>query len=170
MQCTIRERVQRQWINRKRKDMFRDLSHCSTSPPSHRRISTNSSTQDFPHREPPLRIWVIQTGSTQLLSPINTTSTQEARHNPNHLYTQRDTKQPNSTSTITSTQERYQQIQERLQLLVVSTTTNQFSHQNNILIDRIDRQLKCKKNKVFGNQITKKKTWENNQNKIKMKI
>ena len=29
---------------------------------------TMSSTQDFPHREPPLRIWVIQTESTQLLS------------------------------------------------------------------------------------------------------
>ena len=40
------------------------------SLPSHRRISTNSSTQDFPHREPPLRIWVNITGSTQLLSQI----------------------------------------------------------------------------------------------------
>ena len=41
--------------------MFRDSSHCSTSPPSHRRISTITSTQDFPQKEPPLRIWVIQT-------------------------------------------------------------------------------------------------------------
>ena len=65
-------------------------SHCSTSPPSHRRIFTISSTQDFPHREPPLRIWVIQLQSTQLLSPTNTTSTQEVRHNNDHLYTQRD--------------------------------------------------------------------------------
>ena len=56
-------------------------------PPSHRRISTITSTQDFPHREPPLRIWVIQLWSTQLLSPTNTTSTQEARHNSYHLYT-----------------------------------------------------------------------------------
>jgi len=62
-------------IKRKHKDMFRGSSHCSTSWPSHRSISTISSTQDFPHREPPLRIWVplriwlIQTGSTQLLSP-----------------------------------------------------------------------------------------------------
>ena len=48
--------------------MFRGSSHCSTCPPSHRKIFTMSSTQDFPHREPPLRIWVIQTGSTQLLS------------------------------------------------------------------------------------------------------
>ena len=87
-----------------------------------------------PHRAPPLRIWVIQYGSTQLLSQT-TTSTQEARHNNDHLYTQRDghlAKQQsphtrgirhlantptitsklrgiptklNSTSTITSTQE-----------------------------------------------------------------
>ena len=60
--------------------MFRGSSHCSTSSPSHRRISTISSTQDFPHREPPLRIWVIQSWSTQLLSQTTTTSTQEVRH------------------------------------------------------------------------------------------
>ena len=30
-----------------------------------------TSTQDFPHREPPLRIWQIQIWSTQLLSPTN---------------------------------------------------------------------------------------------------
>ena len=36
---------------------FEVRAHSSTSPPSHRRISTNSSTQDFSHREPPLRIW-----------------------------------------------------------------------------------------------------------------
>ena len=29
-----------------------------------------ASTQDFPHREPPLKIWQIQARSTQLLSPI----------------------------------------------------------------------------------------------------
>ena len=86
----IRERVQRQWINRKHRDMFRGSSHCSTSLPSHRRIFTISSTQDFPHREPPLRIWVIQTWSTQLLSQPTTTSILEVRHNNNHLYTQRD--------------------------------------------------------------------------------
>ena len=56
-------------------------------PPSHRRIFTITFTQDFPHREHPLRIWVIQTGSIQLLSPTNTTSSQEARHNNDHLYT-----------------------------------------------------------------------------------
>ena len=62
----------------------------STSPPLHRRIFTMSSTQDFTHREPPLRIWVIQFWSTQLLSQPTTTSTLEVRHNNNHLYTQRD--------------------------------------------------------------------------------
>ena len=65
--------------------MFRGSSHCSTSPPSHRRIFTISSTQDFPHGESPLKIWVNTTRSTQLLSPKNTTSIQEARHNINHL-------------------------------------------------------------------------------------
>ena len=69
MQCTMRERerVKRQWIKRKQQDMFRGSSHCSTFPPSHRRIFTKSYTQDFPHRESPLRIWVIQIGSIQLL-------------------------------------------------------------------------------------------------------
>ena len=44
-----------------------------------RRIFTITSTQDFSHRKPPLRIWVIQTWSTQLLSQ-KTTSTQKVRH------------------------------------------------------------------------------------------
>ena len=48
---------------------------------------TISSTQDFSHRESPVRIWVNTIRSTQLLSPTNATSTQEARHNNNHLYT-----------------------------------------------------------------------------------
>ena len=43
----IKERErQRQWINRKHKDMFQGSSHYSTSPPSHRKISTISSTQE----------------------------------------------------------------------------------------------------------------------------
>ena len=42
------------------------------------------STQDFPHREPPLRIWQIQTRSTQLLSPINNLYTR-GWHNNNHV-------------------------------------------------------------------------------------
>ena len=58
---------------------FKVQAHSSTSPPLHRRIFTNSSTQDFPHRELPLRILGNTiTGSTQLLSQI--------QHN---LYTQR---------------------------------------------------------------------------------
>ena len=68
-------------------DLLRDSSHCSMSPPSHRMISIISSTQDFPHREPPLRIWVMQTRSTQLLSPTNTTSKQHARQNNNQPLT-----------------------------------------------------------------------------------
>ena len=41
----------------------------------------------LPTRELLLRIWVIQTRSTQLLSLTNTTSTKEARYNNNHIYT-----------------------------------------------------------------------------------
>ena len=70
--------------------MFRGSSHCSTSPPSHRRISTISFIQDFPHREPPLRILGNTTLEYTTSLSNNTTSTQEARHNNYHLYTQRD--------------------------------------------------------------------------------
>jgi len=45
-----KERVKRQWIKCKHRDMFRGSNHCSTSPPSHRRIFTNASTQDFSHK------------------------------------------------------------------------------------------------------------------------
>ena len=65
----------RKWIKHKHRDMFRGSSHCSTSPASHRRIFIIASTQDFSHREPPLRIWANTTRSTQLLSPTNTTYT-----------------------------------------------------------------------------------------------
>ena len=61
--------------------MFRGSSHCSTSPPSHKRIFTISSTQDFPHREPPLRIWVIQL--LEYTTPLS---------NTNNLYTRLGTK------------------------------------------------------------------------------
>jgi len=55
---------------------FEVRAHSSTSPPSHRRISTNSSAQDFPHREPPLRIWVNTNWEyTTPLSNTNTTYT-----------------------------------------------------------------------------------------------
>ena len=55
-QCK-RERVRESGSNANTRICFEIRAHSSTSPPSHRRISTNSSTQDFPHREPPLRIW-----------------------------------------------------------------------------------------------------------------
>ena len=70
-----RERVRESRSNANTRIYFEVRAHCSTSPPSHRRISTNSSTQDFPHREPPLRIWANTIWSTQLLSQQNTTST-----------------------------------------------------------------------------------------------
>ena len=52
-----RERVRESGSNANTKICFEVRAYSSTSPPSHRRISTNSSTQDFPHSEPPLRIW-----------------------------------------------------------------------------------------------------------------
>ena len=52
----VRERVRESGSNANTEICFEVRAHNSTSPPSHRRISTNSSTQDFAHREPPLRI------------------------------------------------------------------------------------------------------------------
>jgi len=144
--------------------MFRGLSHCSTSPPSHRRIFTISSTQDFPYKEPPLRIWVIQTGGTQLLSPTiqplhKRQDTTQITFTLKEMSTELNNYQPHTrgirhlanTPTITSTLRAIptqppqspltrgittqipltrgiSQSKECLQLLVVSTTTNQFSH------------------------------------------
>ena len=45
-----KERVERERFKPKYKDIFRDLSHCSTSPPSHRIIFT-MSTKDLPQRD-----------------------------------------------------------------------------------------------------------------------
>ena len=61
------------------------FEHTALRPRLHTEGSTIASIQDFPHREPPLRIWATITRSTQLLSPTNSTSTQEARHYNNHL-------------------------------------------------------------------------------------
>ena len=63
------------------------FEHTALPPPSHRRIFTNSSTQDFPHREPPLRIWANTTRSTQLLSQqYNLYTRGKAQHkSPLHL-------------------------------------------------------------------------------------
>ena len=62
---------------------FEVRAHSSTSPPSQRRISTNLSTQDFQHREPPLRIWGkcnlgVHNSSLQQIQPLHL----EARHKP----------------------------------------------------------------------------------------
>ena len=83
----VRERVRESGSNANTKICFEVQAHSSTSPPSHRRISTNSSTQDFPHREPPLRIWVntIWEYTTPLSNKYNLSL--EARHKTNHLYT-----------------------------------------------------------------------------------
>ena len=51
------ERVRESGSNANTKICFEVRAHSSMPPPSHRRIFTNSSTQDFLHREPPLRIW-----------------------------------------------------------------------------------------------------------------
>ena len=47
----IIERVRESGSNANNKICFEVRAHSSTSPPSHRRISTNLSTQDFAHRE-----------------------------------------------------------------------------------------------------------------------
>ena len=70
MQDIKRDRVERQWIKRKYQDMFRDLSHCSTFPPSHRRIF-NTSTRDL-HKGTSTKELQLNTGSTQLLSLTQT--------------------------------------------------------------------------------------------------
>ena len=49
-QCK-RERVRESGSNTNTEICFEVRVHSSTSPPSHRRISTNLFTQDFPHRE-----------------------------------------------------------------------------------------------------------------------
>ena len=68
--------------------MFRGSSTQLYVPPSHRRIFTNSSTLDFSHREPPLRIWVNTTW--EYTTPLS---------NKYNLYTQRQ----GTTNSITST-------------------------------------------------------------------
>ena len=76
-----RERVRVNGSNANTKICFEVRAPSSTSPPSLRRIFTIASTHDFPYREPPLRIWVIQTRSTQLLSqPIQPLTRGKAQH------------------------------------------------------------------------------------------
>ena len=142
----------------------------STSPPSHRRIFTNASTQDFPHREPPLRIWQIQIRSIQLLSP--TTQPLHKRQGTTTITSHQRDKTLSQTTTITSTlrgidtkptqspltrgipintitstlrgipkaKKDYNSWRsQRSQItLVITKTTNQFSHQKQNPIDKID--------------------------------
>ena len=83
----VRERVRENgsiantWI------CFEVRAHSSTSPPSLRRIFTISSTQDFPHREPPLRIWGKYNQEYTTPLSTNTTSTLRGKAQPtqNHL-------------------------------------------------------------------------------------
>ena len=79
----VRERVRESESNANTKICFEVRAPSSMSPPSHRRISTNSSTQDLPHREPPPRIWGkynlrVYNSSLQQLQPLNL----EVRHKP----------------------------------------------------------------------------------------
>ena len=91
---------ERKIVKCKHKDMFLGSSHCSTFPPSHRRIFTILSAQDFPHKEPPLRIWQIQTRSIQLLSPTNNLYTRGKAQQLSPLYLE---EWALSQTTITST-------------------------------------------------------------------
>ena len=65
----VRERVRESGSNANTEICFEIRAHSSTSPPSHRRISTNSSTQDFPHREPPLR--TLGTYNREYTTPLS---------------------------------------------------------------------------------------------------
>ena len=166
-QCKVqykreRERVRVNGSNAIIAICFEARAPSSTSPPSHRRISTNSSTQDFPHREPPLRIW-DNYNWVVLLSPTNTTSTLRGKaqnKSPLHLEGQAQSHSNTITShlrdsnTISTSHQRdkaqshhskinlytrgISQIR-RVYNLVVSTTTNYFfSKKTKILIDRIE--------------------------------
>jgi len=83
----IRERVRDSGSNANTKICFEIRAPSSTSPPSHRRIFTNSSTQDFPHREPLLRILGKYNLGVHNSSLNQYNLSLEARHNSNHLYT-----------------------------------------------------------------------------------
>ena len=71
----VRERVRESGSNANNKICFEIRAPSSTFPPSHRKIYTISSTQDFPHREPPLRIWANTIWEYIIPLSPNTTST-----------------------------------------------------------------------------------------------
>ena len=77
----IRERVRESGSSTNTKICFEIRAHSSTSPPSHRRISTNSSTQDFPHRDPPLRI--LGKYNREYTTPLSTNTTSLQRQGTN---------------------------------------------------------------------------------------
>ena len=170
----IRERVQRQWINHKHRDIFRGSIHCSTSPPSHRRISTISSTKGLPTQgtstedlgntnleyTTPLSTNnnLYTRGKAQQQSPLHLEGYQHNLHN--HLYTRGITTSPNkrrftTLGGLTKPQTNFSH-----------KTTNQFFSQNKDPKDRIDRQLKCEKIKSLKIKITKKNSWEKLQIEI----
>ena len=83
----VRERVRESGSNANTEIYFEVRAHSYTSPPSHRRIFTNSSTQDFPHMEPLLRIWVNK--NLEYATPLS---------NKYNLYTERQGTNTISTS------------------------------------------------------------------------
>ena len=78
----VRERVRESGSNANTEICFEVRAHSSTSLPSHRRIFTNSSTQDFPHREPPLRILGKYNLGVHCSSLNQYNLSLEARHKP----------------------------------------------------------------------------------------
>ena len=154
--------------------MFRGSSHCSTTSPSHRRIFT-ISTQDFPHREPPLRIQQIQIRSTQLLSPTTQplhkrlgttiiTSTLRGMgtkpNNYNHLYTQRDTNKPKDTTTSTLRGTNTKPKQRRLQLLVITKITNNFGDLNGPQTNFPTKIRSYRQDRDDSSNVRKQRVWK----------
>ena len=83
----IRERARESGSIANTKICFEIRAPSSTSPPSYRRISTNLSTQDFPHREPPLRILGKYKPGVHNSSLNKYNLSLEARHKANTIST-----------------------------------------------------------------------------------
>ena len=143
-----RERVRDSGSNANTKIYFNVRAPSSTSPPSHRKIFTNSFTQDFPHREPPLRIWANTTWeyTTPLLTNTTSTFRGKAQSQTRSTSQLRDTQSPLPQSPLTrgiSTQSPFtrgiSQSMEGYNTWQSLSTTNQFSHK--IDPNRQDRQI-----------------------------
>ena len=169
------------------------FEHPALRPRLHTEGFSLSSTQDFPHREPPLRIWAnaIWEYTTPLSTVNNTTSTLRgkvqsqirstsqlrdrhlAKQSTSH---QRDTQSPLSQSPLTkgiSTQSPLtrgiSQSMEGLQLDDLKDHKPIFSHKIKILqIGQINK-LKCEKIKSLEIKNIKKNSWENFQDIMEMK-